>query len=129
MMEIAQIMLHKGKKSKEDRSGYRPISVTQAAYKLLSLVLLDRLEQETEAYVEESQAGARKQRTTLHPLTVVRLTLERLLKTDAKLAMLLIDYKQAFNAPSFKAMDESMKAAGASPKVRAILRMIDSELV
>jgi (2Fe-2S) ferredoxin len=32
MMEIAQIMLHKGKKSKEDRSGYRPISVTQAAY-------------------------------------------------------------------------------------------------
>eukprot|EP01043_Picozoa_sp_COSAG02_P079763 COSAG02_NODE_18622_length_929_cov_0.927711_1_plen_36_part_10 len=33
-------------------------------------------------------------------VTVVRLTLERLLKTDAKLAMLLIDYKQAFNAPS-----------------------------
>ena len=129
MMQIAQIMLHKGKKGREDREGYRPISVTQAAYKLLALVLLDRLERETSDYVEESQAGARKHRTTLHPLTVVRLTLERLLKTDAVLAMLLIDYKQAFNAPTPKAMDDSLREAGASPKVRAIIRMLDDNLV
>jgi hypothetical protein len=49
MLEIAQVMLWKGVKRKEDRSGYRPISITNAAYKLLALVLLDRLERETRA--------------------------------------------------------------------------------
>ena len=58
------------------REGYRPISVTQAAYKLLALVLLDRIERETVGYVEESQAGARKHRTTLLPLTVIRLDVQ-----------------------------------------------------
>ena len=88
MLEIAQVMLWKGVKRKEDRSGYRPISITNAAYKLLALVLLDRLERETRGYLHESQAGARKGMTCLHPLTVIRLTMERLLKTDVKLALL-----------------------------------------
>jgi hypothetical protein len=78
----------------------------------MSQFLLDRIERETVGYVEESQAGARKHRTTLLPLTVIRLTLERLLKSDADLALMLIDFKQAFNAPSPKSMDESLKAAG-----------------
>ena len=128
MLEIAQVMLWKGVKRKEDRSGYRPISITNAAYKLLALVLLDRLERETRGYLQESQAGARKGMTCLHPLTVIRLTMERLLKTDVKLALLLIDFKQAFNAPTPKSMDDSMKQAKASPKVRAMIRMIDENV-
>eukprot|EP01043_Picozoa_sp_COSAG02_P084324 COSAG02_NODE_22176_length_761_cov_0.897281_1_plen_137_part_00 len=63
--------------------------VREGAARRQPVVLLDKLERETSDYVEESQAGARKRRTALHPLTVVRLTLERLLRTDAKLAMLL----------------------------------------
>lgn len=96
MLEIAQVMLWKGVKRKEDRTGYHPISITNAAYKLLALVLLDRLERETRGYLQESQAVARKGMTCLHPLTVTRLTMERLLNTDVKLALLLIDFKQAF---------------------------------
>jgi hypothetical protein len=54
--------------------------------------------------------------------------MERLLKTDVKLALLLIDFKQAFNAPTPKSMDDSMKQAKASPKVRAMIRMIDENV-
>ena len=40
-------------------------------------------------------------KSTLHPLTVVWLVLERLLKSEAKLAMLLMDYAQAFISPGW----------------------------
>jgi hypothetical protein len=40
----------------------------------------------------------------------------------------LIDFKQAFNAPTPKSMDDSMKQAKASPKVRAMIRMIDENV-
>ena len=52
-------MIHKGKKPAEDRDGYRPISITQVAYRLLALVLLGRLEKETKLYVGQSQARPR----------------------------------------------------------------------
>ena len=43
----------------------------------------------------------------------------------AALGALLTDYRQAFVSTSAQVMDASMKEAGASPKVRALLRMID----
>ena len=66
LLRIAQLMIHKGKKPAEDRDGYRPISITQAAYRLLALTLLGRLEKETKQYPGPSQAGAKKGMCTLH---------------------------------------------------------------
>eukprot|EP01046_Picozoa_sp_COSAG06_P041800 COSAG06_NODE_5237_length_3619_cov_2.313920_6_plen_316_part_00 len=46
--------------------------------------------------------------------------------SGSELGALLTDYRQAFVSTSAQVMDASMKEAGASPKVRAILRMIDA---
>jgi hypothetical protein len=126
LLQVTQIMLWKGKKSPEIRAGYRAISMTQAAYRLLAMVLLIRLETETNNYVPESQAGGMAGRATLNPLTVVTLTVARILETGEEFAMLLTDYSSAFTSTEAAPMDDSMVEAGASPKARAILRMIDA---
>jgi hypothetical protein len=107
--------------------GYRSTSMTHAAYRLLAMVLLIRMEEETNAYLSSSQAGGMKGRSTLDPLTVVTLTVARILETGESLAVLLTDYRQAFVSTAPGPMDIAMKEAGASAKVRAILRMIDLE--
>ena len=92
---MAQLMIHKGAKPAEVREGYRPITITQAAYRLLALVVLNRLEEESHHYIKMTQGGCIKRRGTMHPLTVVTLTMQRLLQSEAKLAVLLMDQKQA----------------------------------
>ena len=55
-------MLYKHKGSSEDPSKYRCIGLLNAAYKVLSAVMLQRLIMETQHYLQDWQAGFRQQR-------------------------------------------------------------------
>eukprot|EP01043_Picozoa_sp_COSAG02_P096322 COSAG02_NODE_32622_length_513_cov_0.934783_1_plen_61_part_00 len=50
VLEVVQVMGREGKLSLEERGGYRSFSVTQAAYKLLAMVVLELLEEHVQHY-------------------------------------------------------------------------------
>ena len=56
------VMIYKRKGSPDDCSKYRAIGLLNHAYKILSVILLRRLEQECAKFFSEWQAGFRKER-------------------------------------------------------------------
>ena len=57
---------------------------------------------------------------------VLRVLCEKMLALDKSLVLVFIDYSSAFDSVFHKFVDEALKKAGASPKVRAIYRVIYS---
>ena len=56
------VMLYKNKGSSNDPAKYRCIGLLPHAYKLLSLVMLERIMKECESYLSDWQAGFRPER-------------------------------------------------------------------
>ena len=118
------VMLFKHKGSTNDPSKYRCIGLLNHAYKMLSTILLGRLTKETGGYLQDWQAGFRKQRGCRDNVFILRTLVEQAMKEGKKLALTFIDYSAAFDSVSHKFIDTALTEAGASPKSRAIFRSI-----
>eukprot|EP01043_Picozoa_sp_COSAG02_P065209 COSAG02_NODE_9769_length_2115_cov_1.868056_2_plen_102_part_00 len=94
--------------------------MTQAAYRLLAMVVLELLEEQTDGYLPESQAGGRKEKSTMDALLNVRLTLERVMACGSELGALLTDYRQAFVSTSAQVMDARRGKVQASGSCRCV---------
>ena len=65
-------MLYKGGgKNPEDRKSYRPLSMINHARKLMAMILLMNLQEETGAFIPESYNGFRAGRSTDDTLTAL----------------------------------------------------------
>ena len=117
-------MLFKNKGSNNDPQKYRCIGLLSHAYKVLNQCLLRQLEQETESFLSEWQAGFRKTRGCRDNVLTLRTIYDQMLELGKKLYVTFIDYSAAFDSVSHKFIDRALKAAGASDKSRALFRAI-----
>ena len=124
LVRASFIMLFKGKGSVNDPSKYRCIGLLPHAYKLLSLVMLERISKECANFLSDWQAGFRPERGCRDNVLLLRVLFDHALAVDENLYVTFIDYSAAFDSVSHKFLDQSLKNAGASRKTRAMFRAI-----
>ena len=103
-------LLHKGKDlPKEDLNNWRPISLTNTDYKILTKTLATRLSKVLNKLVHRDQSGFIKGRDIACTLRELADIIEYERKSDGQSFVLAIDFKKAFDTIS---MDFIIKAIG-----------------
>ena len=118
------VMLYKHKGSSNDPKKYRCIGLLSHSYKILNQCLLQQLEEETDSFLSDWQAGFRKKRGCRDNVLTLRSLYDEILEEGRKMYVSFIDYSAAFDSVSHKFIDKALKAAGASHKSRALFRAI-----
>ena len=124
LVRAAFVMIFKNKGSQNDPTKYRCIGLLPHAYKILSLVMLERVMKECSDYLSDWQAGFRPERGCRDNILLLRVLYDQIINTDSKLFVTYIDYSAAFDSVSHKFLDKSLANAGASRKTRAMFRAI-----
>ena len=114
LVRASFIMLYKGKGRVNDLSKYRCIGLLPHAYKILSLVMLERISKECAKFLSDWQAGFRPERGCRDNVLLLRVLFDHALGQGSKLSVIFIDYSAAFDSVSHKFLDRSLKKAGAS---------------
>ena len=118
------VMIFKGKGSSDDCSGYRCIGLLNHAYKILTVILLQRLVEQCEHYFSDWQAGFRQHRGCRDNILLLRIIYEQVIKENSNCVVTFIDFAAAFDSVSHKYIDAALAKAGASRKCRKIFREI-----
>ena len=118
------IMIFKNKGSSEDYSKYRCIGLLCHAYKIMTIILLQRLVAECSSFFSDWQAGFRQKRGCRDNVLLLRVIYDQYIKNNNNFVVTFIDFKAAFDSVSHKYLDSALAKAGASRKTRAIFRAI-----
>ena len=126
LVRASFIMLYKNKGSVNDPSKYRCLALLPHAYKILSLIMLERIEKECADFLSDWhwQAGFRPERGCRDNILLLRVLFDQAISQGKKLYVTYIDYSAAFDTVSHKFLDTCLKNAGASRKTRAMFRAI-----
>ena len=117
-------LCYKHKGNVNDPKMYRCIGLLSHAYKILSLIMLERISEECLGFLSDWQAGFRPERGCRDNILLLRVLFDQALQTGKELYVTYIDYSAAFDSVSHKHLDRSLQRAGASRKTRAIFRAI-----
>ena len=120
------VMIYKNKGSQNDCSKYRAIGLLNHAYKILSVILLRRLERECAKFFSDWQVGFRRGRGCRDNILLLRVLYDQVIQSKSSCIVTFIDYTAAFDSVSHRFMDYTLAKAGASRKSRAIFRAIYS---
>jgi len=91
---------------------YRGIMLQNVTYKILSIIILERLKEYSEEILGEYQCGFRPQRRTTDQIFVVRQILEKFYAHYVDLHLLFIDFKNAVDSINQKKLLESLASFG-----------------
>ena len=79
-------------------SNYRGISLINTGYKVLSLILLERLTTGVDYQIGDYQCGFRKNRSTVDQIFTIRQLMEKCWEYNRTSHQLFIDFKQAYDS-------------------------------
>jgi len=119
------IMLYK-KGSQDNFSNYRAIGLLCHSYKVLSVLVLRRMQDALEQRLPDTQAGFRKARGCRDNVLILKHLMSEVLRAGEEALITFIDYTAAFDSLSHRFLDESLAEANVSPKVRRIIQAIYS---
>ena len=127
MVTGTQILIHKGKKNKEDRGGYRPIVLDQHEKKSLENCFLQRLLLEMDEaplgnFLGPEAFGFRKNMGCRDAIVLLDCCMDRMHAAQKETWVCYADVRAAFTSVSHKATDRSLHAARGSAKTRRIFR-------
>ena len=112
--EALVVSIYKGKGADTDPANYRPISLLNTIYKIFAAMLQARLARIHDKNLRRTQYGFRSQRSTAHPLFVLRRAMEWSDQTATPLFLLFLDWKQAFDSVDHNAMLAGLSRFGLS---------------
>ena len=118
-------MLYK-KGSRDDFANYRAIGLLCHSYKVLSVLILKRMQPALEERLPDSQDGFRKARGCRDNVLILKIIIDEVIKAGKEAVITFIDYTAAFDSVSHRFLDESLAEAGVAPKVRRIISAIYS---
>ena len=84
--------------------------------KLIASILLERLTRETFGYLEVTQAGFRRKRSTRDNSFYLKCLIDLAVEMEEDLVIIFIDVKKAFDSVSHALIEEALRDAGASDK-------------
>ena len=97
------------------------------SYKLLSMLVLHRMQDAVESRLAETQAGFRRERGCRDNVLLLRLLMDAVLRAGKEAVVTFIDYRAAFDIISHRFLDESLAASGVQPEIRRIVKAIYTE--
>lgn len=106
---------------------YRGITLLNTGYKVLSLIILKRLERYAEETIGEYQSGFRKGRSTIDHIFVVRQLMEKHYEYAKDLHMVFVDYKQAYDSVNREKLWEALKTFRIPLKIIKMVQLCNSE--
>ncbi|RLU18394.1 hypothetical protein DMN91_008751 [Ooceraea biroi] len=101
---------------------YRGISLLNAAYKIFTSIVKERLEPYAEEILGEYQAGFRRGRSTSDQLFVVRQIAEKFWEFDIDLHHVFVDFKQVYDSISREKLHEILQEFRIPPKLVRIIQ-------
>ncbi|KAL8593739.1 hypothetical protein ACOMHN_042033 [Nucella lapillus] len=117
------VYLYKGKGDKSSCDNYRGNSLLSLAGKILSKIILNRLNTHLlDETVPESQCGFRQKRGTVDMLFAARQIQEKCREQNMDLYILFVDLTKAFNTVSRPGMWNILPRIGIPPKMVKIIR-------
>lgn len=114
--EALIIPLHK-KNDKTDCNNYRGISLLNTCYKILSLLILKRIETYTTGRIGEYQAGFRPNRSTVDQIFTLSQILEKRIERNIPTHILFIDFKKSYDCLSRNSIWNAMQEIGVPKKL------------
>ena len=100
---------------------YRTISLVVHASKVLTTILLRRLEMKVEGLLSDDQFGFRKGRGTRDAILALRLVIEKRIKKDKDTYFPFLDFEKAFDKVEWSKLFPMLKAAGMNFKDRRVI--------
>lgn len=121
---VAQIYKNKGSTSNHDN--YRPISLLNSLLKLYATLLRERLSEQLDPCLQDTQYGFRKKRSTTQPLYILRKAAAYLEKTGLKACIVFLDWAKAFDTIDQQSIKYSLERLNV-PKnlISAIMALFD----
>ena len=106
---------------------YRAIGLMCHSYKLLSMLVMNRMQDTVESRLTETQADFRRERGCRDNVLLLQLLIDAMLRNGKQAVVTFIDYRAAFDIFSHHFLYESLTAAGVQPKIRRIVKAIYAE--
>jgi hypothetical protein len=103
------------------------LSLEEFTMKLIASILLERLTRETSNYLDVTQAGFRKKRSTRDNSFYLKCLIDLAVEMEEDLVIIFIDVKKAFDSVSHALIEEALRDAGASDKSIAMFRAVYSQ--
>ena len=122
MRDAKIITLYKNKGARHDCNNYRRISLLSIIGKLISRVLLPRLQVLAERIYPESQCGFRSQRSTMDMIFSVRQLQEKSKEQNMPLYIAFIDLTKAFDLVSREGLLSILLKIGCPPKLFSLVK-------
>ncbi|CAG9840644.1 unnamed protein product [Diabrotica balteata] len=104
---ITLLLFKKG--DKKDLKNYRPITLLNVMYKLLTKILTNRLTTKLDGYQAREQAGFRKSFSTSDHLLTMKILIEKTNEYHIPLYMAFIDFEKAFDSVEHWAVQNSLQ--------------------
>jgi len=116
------IPIHK-KVDKTDCSNYRGISFLQNTYKILSNILLSRLNPYTKEIIWDHQCDFRRNRSTIDHKLCIRQILEKKWEYNEPVHQLFIDFKKAYDSIRREVLYKTLIEFGIPRKLVRLIKM------
>jgi hypothetical protein len=101
---------------------YRGITLLSAAYKVLSCIILERINQYAESVLEEYQCGFRPGRSTVEQIFITCQLMGKCSEFNTDVHILFVDYKKAFDNINTRRI-ELLNATGSYGIPRKLVRL------
>ena len=125
----AQIATLYKKGNHEEPANYRPISLLNVSYKIYAYTIKNRLAQVLEDYINRTQFGFRKGRSTIDPLFCVRRISDVAEQGHESLVLVFLDWEKAFDKINHQKMFCSLQKLNIpEPLIQAIKSLYSSPM-
>ncbi|KAI5717474.1 hypothetical protein M8J77_006391 [Diaphorina citri] len=115
------IPIHK-KGDKKECGNYRGISLLNTTYKILSLIILERLKPFTDEIVGDYQAGFKKNKSTTDQIFSLRQILEKRIEYGKETVILFVDFKKAYDCLIRRKIFDALLVLGIPKKLTQMVK-------
>jgi hypothetical protein len=112
---------------KTDCNNYRRISLLSSTHKILSIILLDRLNQHANEVTGHHQCRFRRNRSTMDQIFYIRQILEKKLEYNGMMHQLFIDFKKDYDSFKGEVLYNILLEFGAPKKLVNLIKMCLNE--
>ena len=111
----------------QNLANYRPISLLNGLYKIIASVLQIRISTAIDKYIQETQYGFRKGRSTTQALFIARRSQDLAEQTKDGTAMVFLDWGKAFDKIDQKRMVRALERSNVPPQIIKMIKAIYAE--